>query len=38
MRALRREQRQLRVAVMAADLAEVREQSAEVVPVLERKI
>lgn len=38
MRALRREQRHLRVAVMAADLAEVREQSAEVVPVLERKI
>lgn len=36
MKALRREQRQLRVAVMASDTFEGR-RSAEVVPVLERK-
>ena len=38
MQALRREQRQLRVAVMASDIPERREQSAEAVAVLERKI
>src|SRR5690242_6812075 len=38
MKALRREQRQLRVAVMASDTSERRDESAEVVPVLERKV
>lgn len=38
MKALRREQHQLRVAVLASGTFEGREQIAEVVPVLERKV